>query len=288
MPLAMQVRERRFHPRVSCKIPDIEAQFIRNMSQSGAYMESHKRYQAHEALPLTFLLPPETTPMHVNVKITRRESLSNGGFGYGLCFKDLSPDYFKQIQYFVLYRVSQDSESSIRAPHQGVRFLYKQISIETKQENLTDLDRRLRPFVQANDFFYVHDLTKELEDFVHSSGIQEGNILVQSLHTSAALSVNELDEPMLLADLAKKLRDFAPKEDQYLHNGPLRTMNLCAEDSHCDRNGDAHVKAALFGHPSVTLIIRNGKLVLGQWQRVAFLEFDGPRNREIIVQAVGE
>jgi secondary thiamine-phosphate synthase enzyme len=64
-------------------------------------------------------------------------------------------------------------------------------------------------------------------------------------------------------------------------------VNLCQEDTHCDRNGDAHVKAALFGAPSVSLIVRDGSLVLGRWQKVALVEFDGPREREVLVQIMG-
>lgn len=170
---------------------------------------------------------------------------------------------------------------------QGVSFHYETISVETDRENLTKLDARLSEFLQPNDFFYIHDLTNQLKLFVEESGVRDGTVTVQILHTSATLTVNELDEPMLLADLARKLKGFAPKEEQYLHNSPLRVANRCEEDTHCDRNGDAHVKATLFGSPSVTLIVRNGQLVVGRWQKVALIEFDGPRKREVLIQLMG-
>lgn len=170
---------------------------------------------------------------------------------------------------------------------QGISFHYETISVETDRENLTKLDARLSEFLQPNDFFYIHDLTNQLKLFVEESGVQDGTITVQILHTSATLTVNELDEPMLLADLARKLKGFAPKEEQYLHNSPLRVANRCEEDTHCDRNGDAHVKATLFGSPSVTLIVRHGQLVVGRWQKVALIEFDGPRKREVLIQLMG-
>ena len=169
----------------------------------------------------------------------------------------------------------------------GLRFLYKTLQIDTKQQNLTDLDPRLSEFLKPNDFFYLSDLTTKIDQFVKESDIQNGNVLIHVLHTSATIWVNELDEPMLLGDLATKLRALVPKEAAYLHNGPLRTVNLCPDDFHCDRNADAHVKASLFGYASVPLIVRDGKLVLGRWQKVALVEFDGPRKREVLLQLMG-
>jgi len=166
-------------------------------------------------------------------------------------------------------------------------FFYETVAIDTERQNLTTLDPQLAQFVKPSDFFYVHDLTNRLHAFVQGSGVLDGTLVAQILHTSATLAVNELDEPMLLGDLARKLRFLAPKEEQYLHNGPLRTVNLCEEDTHCDRNADAHVKATLFGRPSVTLIVKDGRLVLGRWQKVALIEFDGPRHREVIFQLSG-
>jgi len=169
----------------------------------------------------------------------------------------------------------------------GLSFHYETISVKTDRENLTQLDSRLSEFLKPNDFFYIHDLTKQLQLFVKESGVNDGTLTVQILHTSATLTVNELDEPMLLADLVRKLRSFVPREEHYLHNSPLRVANRCEEDTHCDRNGDAHVKATLFGSPSVTLIVKNGELVVGRWQKVALIEFDGPRKREVLAQLMG-
>lgn len=168
-----------------------------------------------------------------------------------------------------------------------LKVFYKTLSIQTQQENLTQLDPRLGDFLHPGDYFYVHNITEDLKQFVAESKIQEGNLTAQILHTSASLAVNELDEPMLLGDINHKLRAFVPKAEKYLHNGPLREVNLCKEDSHCDRNADAHVRAFLFGHPSVTLIVREGRLILGQWQRVALIEYDGPRKREVMIQLMG-
>ena len=170
---------------------------------------------------------------------------------------------------------------------ESLKVSYQKFRIETKQQNLTVMDPRLADFIRPMDYFYIHDLTADLQEMVAGSKIRDGQILVQILHTSATLVVNELDEPMLLMDLVKKLGSMVPKDAEYFHNGPLRQVNLCADDFHCDRNGDAHVKASLFGHPSVTLIVRDGQLALGQWQKVAMVEFDGPRPREVLAQVMG-
>jgi secondary thiamine-phosphate synthase enzyme len=164
---------------------------------------------------------------------------------------------------------------------------YARIRVQTERQNLTAYDPRLAEFLEPSDHFYVHDVTEELRRIAREAAVIHGMLTAQILHTSATLVVNEIDEPMLLGDIMRKLRALAPKNDPYLHNSPLRTVNLCADDHHCDRNGDAHVKSTLFGHPSVSLIVCDARLVLGQWQKVALLEFDGPRPREVLVQVLG-
>jgi len=163
----------------------------------------------------------------------------------------------------------------------------QRLFIETVQQNLTELDPRLGDHVLAQDRFAVHDLTASVEDAVLQSGVGDGLAVVQLLHTSATLLVNEIDEPMFLADLLARARTLAPTEGAYLHNSPLRRVNLCADDHHCDRNGDAHLRASLIGQPSVTLAVSQGRLVRGRWQRIALVEFDGPRRREVVVRILG-
>jgi secondary thiamine-phosphate synthase enzyme len=164
---------------------------------------------------------------------------------------------------------------------------YTRIQVQTERQNLTAYDPRLAAFLEPSDHFYIHDVTEDLKRIAREAAVLNGMLTAQILHTSATLIVNEIDEPMLLGDLMRKLRFLAPKHDEYLHNSPMRTVNLCADDHHCDQNGDAHVKSTLFGHPSVNLIVRDAQLVLGQWQKVALLEFDGPRPREVLVQVLG-
>ncbi len=164
---------------------------------------------------------------------------------------------------------------------------YKQLEIQTDQNNLLDLEPKLRDHVGDFDFFSITDFTEASYEWVKESGIQNGILTLQALHTTCIVSVNELDEPCLLGDLNKALRDFIPKKMSYLHNSGLRTKNLCEDDHKCDTNADAHMKAFLFGGPSQTILVRDGKPVWGRWQRLCLIDLDGPRNREAIVQILG-
>ena len=83
---------------------------------------------------------------------------------------------------------------------------YQTIVIDTQQQNLTTLDHRLADFLVPSDCFSLYDLTKNLQDYVDGANVQDGTLTLQILHTSATLIVNELDEPMLLMDILRKLR----------------------------------------------------------------------------------
>lgn len=168
-----------------------------------------------------------------------------------------------------------------------MKFLWEELAIGTGENNLAALDPKLQSFVEPYDLFFIEDLTARLQQLAANSGIQNGQLVAQCLHTTTTLSINELDEPMLVADIYRTLNKLAPRVQDYLHNSPMRTKNLCADDKRCDRNADAHIKSFLIGNPSATCLIRQGQLVLGQWQRVSFIDFDGPRNRKIMVQISG-
>jgi secondary thiamine-phosphate synthase enzyme len=92
---------------------------------------------------------------------------------------------------------------------------------------------------------------------------------------------------MLLGDIHKCLGNLVPHLNDYLHNSKLRTKTLCVDDYKCDRNADAHIKSFLIGGHTTSLLVRNGELVLGKWQRVTMIDFDGPRKRKLTVQVLG-
>lgn len=169
-----------------------------------------------------------------------------------------------------------------------MKIFWKDHVVSTQENNLAALDPKLAKFVEKHHFFSLHDLTETFQQLVAESGIRNGLFTAQSMHTTAVLSVNELDEPMLVMDICRTLDRLTPKVEDYLHNSPLRTKNLCEEDNKCDRNADAHIKAYISGGPVASVLVREGTLVLGRWQRVAFVDYDGPRDRRITVQILGE
>ena len=127
------------------------------------------------------------------------------------------------------------------------------------------------------------DLTSDLEGFVAASGVQSGLLNVQSLHTTAAIVVNE-HEPLLLTDVAGLLERLAPVDAVYRHDSiTLRTANCVLGEP---PNGHSHCRALLLGS-TVALNIVDGKIRLGRWQRVFLVELDGPRLREVSLLVLG-
>lgn len=128
------------------------------------------------------------------------------------------------------------------------------------------------------------DLTDQLETLVAGARLHSGLVNVQSLHTTTAVIVNE-HEPLLLEDFAEMLAQVAPRELLYRHDDlGVRTVNLGPGER---ANGHAHCRALLLG-PGVCLNIVEGRLQLGRWQRVFFVELDGPQTRALSIVLMGE
>lgn len=128
------------------------------------------------------------------------------------------------------------------------------------------------------------DLTDELTALVDECRIHTGIVNIQGLHTTTALVVNEHD-PLLLADVAALLERLAPQDGFYQHdNVGLRNSNCVLGER---PNGHSHCRSLLLA-PSVTLNIAEGRLQLGRWQRIFFVELDGPRSRAVSVVVIGE
>ena len=138
--------------------------------------------------------------------------------------------------------------------------------------------------VETQDPTQFIDLTDEVEALLAGAGIQTGLVNVQSLHTTAAIVVNE-HEPLLLADLAGLLERVAPREARYRHDDvSLRTVNCVPGEP---ANGHSHCRALLLA-PAVCLNVVDGRLQRGRWQRVFLVELDGPRSRDLSVLLMGE
>ena len=128
------------------------------------------------------------------------------------------------------------------------------------------------------------DLTDRLDALVTGSGIRFGLVNVQTLHTTAAIVVNE-HEPLLLADFARLLEDAAPRDAIYRHDDvTVRTVNISGDER---VNGHAHCQA-LWLAASAGLNVADGRLQLGRWQRIFLAELDGPRERDVSVMVLGE
>lgn len=120
------------------------------------------------------------------------------------------------------------------------------------------------------------NITPQVETCLHESGIQEGLCLVNAMHITASVYIND-DENGLLHDYEHWLEELAPHEpvDQYQHN-------LSGED-----NADAHMKRQIMGR-EVVVAISNGKLDFGPWEQIFYGEFDGKRNKRVLVKIIGE
>lgn len=127
------------------------------------------------------------------------------------------------------------------------------------------------------------DITEDIEKFIKESGVENGLINIQNLHSSAALIVNE-NEPLLIEDFKKNIEESAPKSVSYSHDDfEKRTVNMCMGEC---KNGHSHCKA-IHLLVSATLNIKDKKLQLGQWQRIFFVELDNSRLRKVQSQIIG-
>jgi secondary thiamine-phosphate synthase enzyme len=120
------------------------------------------------------------------------------------------------------------------------------------------------------------NITREVEDCLRESGVKEGLVLINAMHITASVFIND-DEPGLHADYEKWLERLAPHEptSQYRHN---RT----GED-----NADAHMKRQVMGR-EVVVAVTGGKLDFGPWEQIFYGEFDGGRKKRALIKIIGE
>jgi len=116
------------------------------------------------------------------------------------------------------------------------------------------------------------DITAEVQQTVKEKGMQSGVCHVFVPHTTAGLTLNENWDPSVRADMLMELDKIVPWQDNYRHG---------------EGNSAAHIKASLMG-ASQTILVEDGRLVLGTWQGIYLAEFDGPRRRRVLVKLVGD
>jgi len=120
------------------------------------------------------------------------------------------------------------------------------------------------------------DITNEIKKIVRNSRINEGVCRVFVPHTTAGITINENADPSVMKDITNYLNKLIPKGG-----------GLGYSFRHIEGNSDAHIKCCLTGN-SLELLIHDGRLMLGTWQGVIFTEYDGPRNRKVLIQIQGE
>lgn len=118
------------------------------------------------------------------------------------------------------------------------------------------------------------DITGKVQELVGKSGIRDGICVVYIPHTTAAITINENSDPDVCEDILLSLSRIVPKDAGYRH-------------SEGSNNAAAHVKSSIVGTSKI-VPLRAGKLALGQWQGIMFCEFDGPRQRRVIVEMLSK
>ena len=112
------------------------------------------------------------------------------------------------------------------------------------------------------------DITSSVQKEVSKIRPEDGICIIFVPHTTAGITINEGADPAVCRDIISKLNDLVPAKAGYLH---------------MEGNADSHIKASLMGS-SISVIVENGRLVLGTWQKIFFCEFDGPRSRKVHIK----
>ncbi len=128
--------------------------------------------------------------------------------------------------------------------------MLKELSIETSNKN------------------ELIDITQKIGDFLQNTKVKDGTITLFVPHTTAAITINENADPDVKKDMIQALKRMVPENESY---------------DHMEGNSPAHVKSSVMGM-SETILIHQGRLLLGTWQGIYFCEFDGPRTRKLIIK----
>ncbi len=126
--------------------------------------------------------------------------------------------------------------------------------------------------VKTNSRTQMIDITSQVRQVINESGIKNGLVHVYSMHTTAAITINENADPAVETDILNTINKVIPWDDHF---------------KHMEGNSAAHIKVSLFG-PSELIPLEKGSLVLGTWQGIFFCEFDGPRNRRVNIKIIAD
>ena len=124
--------------------------------------------------------------------------------------------------------------------------------------------------VKSGQHTAMIDITREVKNLVWESGVKNGLCVVYVPHTTAGITINENADPDVIRDFMMAINKIIPLSDGYHHS---------------EGNSAAHIKSSMMG-VSQTIIIEDGHLLMGTWQGIYFMEFDGPRIRKIYVKII--
>lgn len=149
----------------------------------------------------------------------------------------------------------------------------------TEAQPATGLQMYLETIIyKTRERLELINITRDLNDLIRKRGLRAGLVIVQSLHTTTAVFINEFQQA-LVDDMKAALEKIVGRLDYWRHNDPRL--------SECDRrNADSHLRAMFLGH-TLSLPVREGALALGTWQSIILAELDGPRERTVQVQVLG-
>jgi secondary thiamine-phosphate synthase enzyme len=124
--------------------------------------------------------------------------------------------------------------------------------------------------VKSSSYIEFIGITSQVQRYVTESGVKDGLILIYTPHTTAGITINENADPAVRSDMEAFLKKKFPHENYFRH---------------MEGNSPSHIMSSLFS-PSETLVIDNGRLLLGTWQGIFFCEFDGPRSRRVHLKII--
>lgn len=126
--------------------------------------------------------------------------------------------------------------------------------------------------IRTSQTVQLLNIDDQVHDAIRDSGVDDGICLIFVPHTTAGVTINENADPDVVRDMIMEVNKIVPFDDGY---------------HHMEGNSAAHIKSSLFS-PSLSLIVENGRPVLGTWQSVYFCEFDGPRRRNLYIKVTAD
>jgi secondary thiamine-phosphate synthase enzyme len=154
-------------------------------------------------------------------------------------------------------------------------------AVQTESENAAPsgykMFNRILDWITSERMQLIN-VTERINEVVRKSGVRDGIVHLQSLHTTTAVFINEWQDA-LLHDVRSFLEELIHRENGWRHNDP--------QYSDCERrNADSHLRGMMMGQ-SLCLQVRNSAVLLGTWQSIILAEFDGPRSRSLSIQVSG-